>query len=63
MFLGDLRKKHRDGYRSVRCLVEGKRGRLVRCSDSNRCRNCPYDKTPEDRDANVISWDQCISEG
>lgn len=63
MLLGDLRKKHRDEYRSVRCLVEGKRGGLVRCSDSNSCRNCPYGKTPEDRDANVISWDQCIEEG
>lgn len=63
MLLGDLHKRHRDGYRSVRCMVEGKSGRLIHCPDSNSCRNCPYGKTPDERDANVISWDQCIAEG
>lgn len=63
MLLKDLRKQHRNGYRSVRCMIEGKSGRLIHCPDSNSCRNCPFGKKPEDRDANVISWDQCIEEG
>ena len=63
MLLGDLRKRHRDGFRSVRCMVEGKSGRLIRCPDHHSCRNCPFGKTPDDRDANVISWDQCVAEG
>ena len=63
LLLSDLRKRHRDGYRSVRCMIEGKSGRLIRCPDHHSCRNCPFGKTPEDREANVISWDQCIAEG
>lgn len=63
MLLGDLRKRHRDGYRSVRCMIEGKSGRPIRCPDHHSCRDCPFGKSPDERDANVISWDQCIAEG
>ena len=63
MLLRDLRKRHRKGYRAVRCMVEGKSGRLIRCPDTNKCSACPYGKKPEERDANIISWEQCAEDG
>lgn len=61
--LGELRRKHRNGYRAVRCMVEGKLKPLIRCPESNKCSACPYGRKPEDREANIISWDQQIASG
>lgn len=61
--LGELRRKHRNGYRAVRCMVEGKLKPLIRCPESNKCSACPYGRKPEDREANIISWDGLIESG
>ena len=61
--LNELRSKHRQGYRSVRCMVPGKQKPLIRCPDANRCATCPYGRKPEDRDPNEISWDGLIEAG
>ena len=61
--LGELRRKHRNGYRAGRCMVEGKLKPLIRCPESNKCSACPYGRKPEDREANIISWDGLIESG
>lgn len=53
----ELNTEHSKGYRSMRCNVLGKSGKLIRCSDENKCTACPYGRKPEDRDANIISLD------
>jgi len=61
--LNELRSKHRQGYRSIRCMVPGRQKPLVRCPDSNKCSACPYGRTPQDRDPNSISWEEFTENG
>lgn len=58
-----LRSEHRDGVRKSRCLVRGKRGKLVRCDENNRCAQCPYKLRPEDRLPQEVSWDDLSDKG
>lgn len=55
--LNDLRTKHRNGFRHVRCQVPGVLKPLITCPDTNSCAKCPYGRKPEDRDPNLVSWD------
>ena len=55
--------RHREKYRSNRCMIPGKY-RLIRCPECNRCRNCPFPEYRDQRQPNIISWDEGIeSEG
>lgn len=54
----ELRAKHRDGVRKSRCMVIGKRGKPIRCDERNRCSDCPFGRTPENREPQEISWDE-----
>ena len=58
-----LRAEHRDGVRKSRCLVRGRRGKLVRCDENNRCSQCPYNLRPEDRQPQEVSWDDLTDKG
>ena len=58
MMVGVLRAEHRDGVRKSRCVVRGKRGKPIRCDERNRCAECPYGRSPEDREPQEISWDE-----
>ena len=40
-------------------MVPGKT-RLIRCPDSNSCANCPFPGYRDQRQPNVISWDEAI---
>ena len=57
--LGELHTRHRNTYRQNRCMVPGKT-RLIRCPDSNSCANCPFPGYRDQRQPNVISWDEVI---
>ncbi len=61
--VNSLRADHRDGVRKSRCLVRGKRGKLVRCDEKNRCAECPYGYKPEDRQYQEVSWDELSDKG
>ncbi|MBQ3704576.1 MAG: hypothetical protein II885_17765 [Oscillospiraceae bacterium] len=63
MMVNILRSEHRDGVRKSRCLVRGKRGKLVRCDENNRCAQCPYKLRPEDRLPQEVSWDELTDQG
>lgn len=63
MMVNILRSEHRDGVRKSRCLVRGKRGKLVRCDENNRCAQCPYKLRPEDRLPQEVSWDDLTDKG
>ena len=63
MMVNILRSEHRDGVRKSRCLVRGKRGKLVRCDENNRCAQCPYNLRPEDRIPQEVSWDDLTDKG
>lgn len=63
MMVNILRSEHRDGVRKSRCLVRGKRGKLVRCDENNRCAQCPYNLRPEDRLPQEVSWDELTDQG
>ncbi len=54
----ELRAKHRDGVRKSRCMVIGKRGKPIRCDERNRCSECPFGRSPENREPQEISWDE-----
>lgn len=54
---------HSSGYFSARCMVPGKRKAFIRCRDTNKCSECPYGKTPETKQAPVISWDELVDSG
>ena len=56
--VSEIRAKHRDGVRKSRCMVIGKRGKLIRCDERNRCSECPFGRTPENREPQEISWDE-----
>jgi DNA-directed RNA polymerase specialized sigma24 family protein len=63
MLLGDLRAKHRDEYRQKRCPIPGKLKPVILCPESNKCSECPYGRTPETKQAPVISWDELVDSG
>ena len=44
-------------------MVPGKRKAFVRCRDTNRCSECPYGRTPETKQAPVISLDGLLDSG
>ena len=54
---------HSSGYFSVRCMVPGKRKAFIRCRDTNKCSACPYGRTPETKQAPVVSWDGLLDSG
>ena len=54
---------HSSGYFSMRCMVPGKRKAFIRCRDTNKCFACPYGRTPETKQAPVISWDGLLETG
>lgn len=54
---------HSSGYFSARCMVPGKRKAFVKCRDTNKCSACPYGRTPETKQAPVISWDGLLETG
>jgi hypothetical protein len=39
-------------------MVIGKRGKPIRCDERNRCSECPFGRTPENREPQEISWDE-----
>lgn len=61
--LNDLRAEHREEHRQKRCKIPGKLKPLVTCRDSNSCAQCPYGRSPEDREPNLVSWDALQEEG
>lgn len=58
-----INNQHSSGYFNSRCMVPGKRKAFVRCRDTNKCSECPYGRTPETKQAAVISWDGLIATG
>ena len=54
---------HSRGYNSTRCMVPGQRKAFVKCKDTNKCSECPYGKTPETRQASLVSWDGLVESG
>ena len=54
---------HSSGYFSSRCMVPGERKAFVRCRDTNKCSECPYGRTPETKQATVVSLDGLIDTG
>ena len=54
---------HSSGYASARCMVPGKRKSFIKCPTTNACARCPYGRTPETREAPVISWDGMVDSG
>ena len=58
-----LNTQHSKGYRSMRCMVPGKQKPLIVCPDSNKCSECPYGRSMEDRQSKIISWEGLIETG
>lgn len=58
-----LDTQHSRGYFSVRCMVPGVRKTFIRCRDTYKCSECPYGRTPETKQAPVISWDGLLETG
>ena len=54
---------HSRGYNSTRCMVPGRRKAFVRCKDTNKCSECPYGRTPETRQASLVSWNGLVESG
>ena len=54
---------HSRGYSSTRCMVPGQRKAFVRCKDTNKCSECPYGRTPETRQASLVSLDDLVESG
>lgn len=54
---------HSSSYFATRCMVRGKRKVFVKCRDTNKCSTCPYGRTPETKEAAVVSWDGLIDAG
>lgn len=40
--LADERNAYKNETRKKRCWVRGKKGKLVRCPEENKCEECPY---------------------
>ena len=58
-----INNAHSRGYNSTRCVVPGQRKAFVRCKDTNKCSDCPYGRTPETKQASLVSWDELIESG
>lgn len=54
---------HSSSFFATRCMVPGKRKAYVKCKDTNKCSACPYGRTPETKEAAVVSWDGLIDAG
>ena len=54
---------HSRGYNSTRCMVPGQRKAFVRCKDTNKCSECPYGRTPETKQASLVSLDGLVEDG
>ncbi len=54
---------HSSSYFATRCMVPGRRKAYVKCRDTNKCSACPYGRTPETKEAAVVSWDGLIDAG
>ena len=63
LLLNELRKEHREERRKKRCMIPGKLKPLVTCRDTNSCTLCPYGRSPEDREPNLVSWDGLQEDG
>ena len=37
-------------------MVIDKRGKSIRCDERNRCSECPFGRSPENREPQEISW-------
>ena len=55
-----LDSQHRNGFRSTRCWIPGKKKEWVRCPDTNSCACCPF---KDQRKPPFISWDQLLASG
>lgn len=51
-----INTEHSRAYAQNRCRVIGKRGKLIRCKDTNSCARCPFGRTEWDREPITISW-------
>ena len=58
-----LNNEHSNGYYQRRCMVPGKYKDYVRCRDTNKCSECPYGVTEDNRQPSVISWNDLIDSG
>ena len=58
-----INNAHSRGYSSTRCMVPGQRKAFVRCKDTNKCSDCPYGRTPETKQASLVSWDELLESG
>lgn len=54
---------HSRGYNSTRCMVPGQRKVFIRCKDTNKCSACPYGRTPDTKQAAIISLDGLVEDG
>lgn len=54
---------HSSGYYSTRCMVPGQRKAFIRCKDTNKCSKCPYGRTPDTKQAAIISLDGLVEDG
>ena len=54
---------HSSGYYSTRCMVPGQRKVFVKCKDTNKCSECPYGRTPDTKQAAIISLDGLVEDG
>lgn len=61
--LSELRAKHRDEYRSRRCLIPGTLKPLIRCPECHRCSECPFPEYRDQHQATFISRDAMIESG
>ena len=58
-----INNMHSSGYYSTRCMVPGQRKAFVRCKDTNKCSECPYGRTPETKQASLVSLDGLVEDG
>lgn len=58
-----INNMHSSGYYSTRCMVPGQRKAFVRCKDTNKCSECPYGRTPDTKQAALISLDGLVEDG
>ena len=58
-----LNNQHSSSYYSTRCIVPGTRKPFVKCPDTNKCSQCPYGRTPETKQAAVVSLDGLVDSG
>ena len=58
-----INNMHSSGYYSTRCMVPGQRKVFIRCKDTNKCSACPYGRTPDTKQAAIISLDGLVEDG